>query len=80
MNVVSYRSPPPEQPESPQVTRKRTWKTTTRETTTSVKQETRTEVETLVPEMPEITSRYYLYDEESGISRKDGDNILWINT
>lgn len=68
MNVVSYRSPSPEEPESPQVTRKRTWKTTTRETTTSVKQETRTEVETLAPEAPEVTSQYYMYDDGSGIS------------
>lgn len=67
MNVVSYPSPPPEEPESPQFTRKRTWKTTTRETTTSVKQETRTEVETLVPEAPEVTSKYYTYDDGSGI-------------
>lgn len=37
------------------------WKTTTRETTTSIKQETRTEVEMLVPEKPEMTSNLYVF-------------------
>lgn len=66
MNVVSYRSPSPEEPEASQVTRKRTWKTTTRETTTSVKQETRTELETLRSEKPEVTSKYVTYEESEG--------------
>lgn len=44
--------------------RTRTWRTTTRETTTSVKQETRTEIEMLVPERPEVTSNLYVYESE----------------
>lgn len=47
--------------------RTRTWKTTTRETTTSVKQETRTEIEMLVPERPEMTSNLYVYESEPPI-------------
>lgn len=44
-----------------QLVRKRVWKTTTREMTTSIKQETRTEVEMLVPENPEMTSNLYVF-------------------
>lgn len=76
MNVVSYRSPSPEESESSQVTRKRTWKTTTRETTTSVKQETRTELETLQSEKPEATSKYVTYNESGG---KQSRSIRFIN-
>lgn len=52
---------PPASPDQNQLMRKRVWKTTTKETTTSIKQETRTEVEMLVPEKREITSNLYLY-------------------
>ena len=51
----------PTSPEEAQLVRKRVWKTTTRETTTSIKQETRTEVEMLVPEKREMTSNLYVY-------------------
>ena len=53
-------SPPPS-PDHPQLKRTRVWKTTTRETTTSIRQETRTEVEMLIPEKPEMTSKIYLF-------------------
>ena len=52
---------PPASPDRNQLMRKRVWKTTTKETTTSIKQETRTEVEMLVPEKREMTSNLYLY-------------------
>lgn len=52
---------PPASPDQNQLMRKRIWKTTTKETTTSIKQETRTEVEMLVPEKREMTSNLYLY-------------------
>lgn len=52
---------PPSSTDQAQLVRKRVWKTTTRETTTSIKQETRTEVEMLVPEQPEMTSNLYVY-------------------
>lgn len=52
---------PPASPDQNQLMRKRVWKTTTKETTTSIKQETRTEVEMLVPEKREMTSNLYLY-------------------
>ena len=52
---------PPGSPDQNQLMRKRVWKTTTKETTTSIKQETRTEVEMLVPEKREMTSNLYLY-------------------
>ena len=52
---------PPPSPDQNQLMRKRVWKTTTKETTTSIKQETRTEVEMLVPENREMTSNLYLY-------------------
>lgn len=52
---------PPASPDQNQLMRKRVWKTTTKETTTSIKQETRTEVEMLVPENREMTSNLYLY-------------------
>lgn len=51
----------PSPPDQAQIMRKRIWKTTTRETTTSIKQETRTEVEMLVPEKPEMTSNLYVF-------------------
>lgn len=51
----------PTSSEQAQLVRKRVWKTTTRETTTSIKQETRTEVEMLVPEKPEMTSNLYVF-------------------
>ena len=52
---------PPASPDQNQLMRKRVWKTTTKETTTSIKQETKTEVEMLVPEKREMTSNLYLY-------------------
>jgi len=52
---------PPPSSDQAQLIRKRVWKTTTRETTTSIKQETRTEVEMLVPEKPEMTSNLYVF-------------------
>lgn len=52
---------PPASPDQNQLMRKRVWKTTTKETTTSIKQETRSEVEMLVPEKREMTSNLYLY-------------------
>ena len=52
---------PPSSSDQLQLIRKRVWKTTTRETTTSIKQETRTEVEMLVPEKPEMTSNLYVF-------------------
>ena len=52
---------PPSSSDQIELMRKRVWKTTTRETTTSIKQETRTEVEMLVPEKHEMTSNLYLF-------------------
>lgn len=52
---------PPSSADQAQLSRKRVWKTTTRETTTSIKQETRTEVEMLVPEKPEMMSNLYVF-------------------
>ena len=51
----------PSSSDQAQLTRKRVWKTTTRETTTSIKQETKTEVEMLVPEKPEMTSNLFVF-------------------
>lgn len=62
-NLHVQTSPPV--PDSPQITRTRIWKTTTRETVTSIKQETRTEVEMLIPEQREMTSNLYVYGAAS---------------
>ena len=61
---MEVKTAPQDSPESQGYTRTRTWRTTTRETTTSVKQETRTEIEMLVPERPEVTSNLYVYGSE----------------
>lgn len=48
-----------EEPEKTEFTRKRTWRTTTRETTTSVKKETRTELEVFVAQKARRTGDYF---------------------
>ena len=53
-----------EEPDKTEYTRKRTWRTTTRETTTSVKKETKSELEVYVVEKARRTGDHLSDDEQ----------------